>query len=95
MDLYYRLFQHLHEGILITDKFSNIIYCNKSYLNFIGQELDQIVGKPIYNVRPGAKLPKVIETGKPIFGLLRKEGSQEYFVNIYPCLLYTSPSPRD
>lgn len=84
MDLYYRLFQHLHEGILITDKFSNIIYCNKSYLNFIGQELDQIVGKPIYNVRPGAKLPKVIETGKPIFGLLRKEGSQEYFVNIYP-----------
>ncbi len=84
MDLYHKLFQYLHEGILITDKFSNIVYCNDSYLNFIDKKFDEVDRKPIYEFRPGARLPQVIETGKPVFGLLRKEGSQEYFVNIYP-----------
>lgn len=78
------IFGELKEGILICDKDSKISYCNKSYLNFIGKSMDEVRGKYLRDIRPGAQQPEVIRNGKPVFGALRKEEGEEYFVNMYP-----------
>ena len=80
------LFGELKEGILICDKDSKISYCNESYLNFIGKTMEEIRGKYLKEVRPGAKQPEVIKSRKPVFGALRKEEGEEYFANMYPMI---------
>ncbi|UHR02514.1 sigma 54-interacting transcriptional regulator [Peptoniphilus sp. GNH] len=81
---YKGLFESMKEGVLICDQDSNIIYCNKAYLNFINKNFEEIKGKKITEIRKGARQPGVIESGKALVGLVRKEEEEEYFVNIYP-----------
>jgi len=77
----------LSEGVLITDKDSNVIYVNDAYTKITGVEYNNIVGKPLLSVRKGAQLPIVLKTGKEILRAFRKEGDIEYFVNMYPIIL--------
>lgn len=78
------ILESLKEGVLILGEKSEILYFNRAYGEFINEELKNIKGRVIKDVRPGAKAPDVIKNGIPIEGGLRKEKGEEYFVNIYP-----------
>lgn len=78
------IFNNLNEGILIGDIHARIIYFNKAYSNFIGKKLDEVRGDLITDIRPGAKLPQVLKTGKAADYIIRKEWEEEYFCSIYP-----------
>ena len=46
------------------------------------------MGRPLREVRPGARLPEVLTTGKPILHAPRTEKNDDiYFVNMYPVFL--------
>lgn len=81
-------FNAMHEGILFIDEDCRIIFGNTAYLNFLNRESAgsqlAIVGKKLTDIRPGAQLPEVIRTGKPILHAQRRETSEIYFVNMYP-----------
>lgn len=81
------LFQSMREGILIIDAQTKILFANRSYLEFLGNTEAEILGRPLREIRPGARLPEVLSTGSPILHAPRAEKNDDvYFVNMYPIL---------
>ena len=79
----------MREGINIIDAEGRIIFGNKAYLDFLSKEtgigIGSIEGQSLRDLRPGARLPEVLATGKPILHAPRMEKQDEiYFVNMYP-----------
>lgn len=81
-------FDAMNEGITIIDTEGRIVFGNRAYLEFLRKELGQdpgtIEGKLLRALRPGARLPEVLEAGKPILHITRQEIQDFYFVNLYP-----------
>ena len=81
------VFQAMREGILLIDRSERIVFANQAYLNFLGKTAQEIQGRLLREVRPGARLPQVVSTGRPILHAPRQEERDEvYFVNMYPVL---------
>lgn len=81
------VFQSMREGILIIDAQTKILFANRSYLEFLDKTEAEIIDRPLREVRPGARLPNVLVTGKPILHAPRMEqDSDVYFVNMYPII---------
>lgn len=78
------IFGALQQGVLICDRNAKIVYFNEAYGDFIGQILEEVQGKPIIDYRKNALVPQVLHTQTPMEGVIRREGNQEYFANIYP-----------
>ena len=78
------IFQSMQQGILICSSQSRILYFNDAYGEYIGHTLQEVKGKKITKFRKYAMVPEVIASGKPVEGMIRREGSQEYFCSVYP-----------
>ena len=80
--------QSMREGVLMIDAEARIVFVNQSYLDFVKKTADEIMGRPLREVRPGARLPEVLVTGQPILHAPRMEENDDiYFVNMYPVFL--------
>ena len=81
-------FDAMREGITIIDTEGRLVFCNQAYLEFLrkesGEPLESVEGKYLRDLRPGARLPDVLEAGKPILHITRQEIKDFYFVNHYP-----------
>lgn len=84
------IFESIEQGILLCDRNGRIVYFNNAYGRFIGKELASVKGTPIRNLRPHCRVPDVLHSALPLEGILRKEGTQEYYVNIYPLIEHGS-----
>ena len=86
------IFNSMHEGINIIDTDEVIVFANTAYRNFVAAEngIDpgKIEGCRLRDLRPGARLPSVLNSGEPILQQERKEGDTSYFVNMYPIREY-------
>lgn len=72
------------EGILIVDKEEKITFINDAYAEFIEHTLEEVKGKTLKEIRPGAMLPEVMKSGKMQEQMHRVENGKEYFANMYP-----------
>jgi transcriptional regulator with PAS, ATPase and Fis domain len=52
-------------GYIVIDKEMRVTHVNQTYLDILGKGLEEAIGKPIREVSPYSKLPRVIETGLP------------------------------
>ena len=81
-------FDAMREGITIIDTEGRLVFCNRAYLEFLrkelGEPLESVEGKFLRSLRPGARLPEVLEKGEPILHITRQEIKDFYFVNLYP-----------
>ena len=80
------IFHTLREGVLLIDTEAKIVFGNQRYLDFLHTTEEEIIGRPLKEIRPGARLPTVLKTGQPILHAPRQETENEdiYFVNMYP-----------
>ena len=79
------IFQSMQEGITVIDRLACVVFANQAYLDFLGMSWEDIRGRPLREIRPGARLPEVLTTGRPILHAPRMEKQDEiYFVNMYP-----------
>ena len=82
------VFDAMSEGITIIDTDGIIVFGNRAYRNFLNKEaggdIGPIEGYRLRDLRPGARLPDVLEKGKPILHQTRQEIQDFYFVNMYP-----------
>lgn len=78
------IIEAVHDGILVIDKDGIVQLVNEEYTNITGVDKEQIIGKPLTDVRPGAQLPTVVRTGRPQEGVFRKEKGLEYVVDMAP-----------
>ncbi len=72
------------EGILIVDEEVKIVFFNDAYAEFVEHKLDDVKGRPLIEIRPGAMLPGVMKTGKMREQVHRVENGKEYFASMYP-----------
>lgn len=79
-------FEYLYDGILVVDENSVVQYINRSYTRITGISEESIVGRPLKEVRPGARLVDVVNSGEPIVGALRREKGVDYTVNMSPII---------
>ena len=81
-------FNAMREGITIIDTDGVIVFGNTAYREFLNKEaggdIGPIEGYRLRDLRPGARLPDVLEKGEPILHLTRQEVKDFYFVNLYP-----------
>ncbi|KON82870.1 Fis family transcriptional regulator [Rossellomorea marisflavi] len=76
----------IHDGILVIDRSGTVQLINEEYTQITGVKRDQIIGKPLLQVRPSAKLPQVLKDGRAREGVFRKEKSMEYVVDMAPII---------
>ena len=81
-------FDAMREGVTVINTRGEIVFANQAYQEFlrkeVGQDLGPIEGRKLRDLRPGARLPDVLEAGKPILHITRQEIKDFYFVNLYP-----------
>lgn len=81
-------FDAMREGITIIDTEGCIVFGNRAYRDFLNKEaggdIGEIEGYRLRDLRPGARLPDVLEAGAPILHITRQEIQDFYFVNLYP-----------
>jgi sigma-54 dependent transcriptional regulator, acetoin dehydrogenase operon transcriptional activator AcoR len=82
----FSILNSVNNGILIVDDALIVRYINPEYTSITGVTSDQIVGRVLREVRPGAMLPDVVRTGRPISGLIRREKDIEYVVDLAPII---------
>lgn len=56
----------IHDGIVVTDETSRIVYANPAYTRILGVPLEKIVGQKVSDIEPTASLLTVLGTGIPI-----------------------------
>lgn len=77
----------VYDGVLIINKDAIVQYINPAYTRITGVKYDSIVGEPLRKIRPGARLPDVLNSGEKILRALRMEDGIEYMVNMSPISL--------
>lgn len=77
----------IYDGLLIADNNSIVRYINPEYTRITGVKYEDIVGRYLTDIRPGAILPKIIKAGLPMDGVYRREGEVEYVVDMAPIIL--------
>lgn len=77
----------IYDGVLIADENSIVRYINPEYTRITGVKSEEIVGRLVSDIRPGAVLPTVIKSGKPLEGIYRRTGDIEYVVDMAPIFL--------
>lgn len=76
----------LTDGIIITDEQCIVYYINPAYTMFSGLYLNDMAGKHLADVRPGAVLPKVLKTLQPISNIPRRVGNVESYCDFLPLI---------
>ncbi len=77
----------IYDGILVADASAVVRYVNPEYTRITGVNHEEIVGRPLAEVRPGAILPEVIRSGVPRAGVFRRVGAIEYVVDMAPIII--------
>ncbi|WP_432404404.1 sigma-54 interaction domain-containing protein [Wukongibacter sp. M2B1] len=80
------IFDSLYDGVLIADKNCIVRYINPSYTRITKVKAEDIIGKHLLEIRPGARLPSVIRKGKKLLRVPRKVEDIEYIVNMAPII---------
>lgn len=77
----------IYDGILVADASAVVRYVNPEYTRITGVNHEEIIGRPLEEVRPGAILPEVIRSGVPRAGVFRRVGAIEYVVDMAPIII--------
>lgn len=74
----------MNDGILVIDADGIVRLINDEYTKITGVKKEEIIGKPLHEVRQGAISPIVLHDKKSRSGIYRKVGRQEYVVDMAP-----------
>jgi len=78
------IIEAINDGILVIDTDGIVRLINQEYTNITGVTKDMILNMPLISIRHGALLPSTLEDGRPREGIYRKEGKNEYIVDMAP-----------
>lgn len=84
---YIQVLNSINNGILVIDDQLIVRYVNSEYTRITSVKEEEILGRHLIKVRPGAMLPQVLTTGKPLVGQYRREGEVEYVVDMAPIIV--------
>ena len=86
-----RLIEAIPDAIVIADTDGVVQYVNAGYLRLAGLKREDIIGKDLAEMRPGAILPHAIRSGEAKLAVYRRVGDTEYITDVSPIV----PSPLE
>ncbi|GFP76372.1 sigma-54 interaction domain-containing protein [Clostridium fungisolvens] len=57
---------HIHDGVVLVDKHSKIIYLNKAYSEILNIDKEKVLNKYVSEIEPGAAILSTLREGTPI-----------------------------
>ncbi len=88
-DEVYKLIVEQLDGAVITDKDGRYVYVTKSWEEYFGIRLEEVIGKYVRDVVPTTKIHEALETKRPIIGypiLLKARENHQSFCNYIPII---------
>jgi PAS domain S-box-containing protein len=79
-----RLIEAIPDAIVIADTDGVVQYVNAGYLRLAGLKREDIIGKDLAEMRPGAILPHAIRSGEAKLAVYRRVGDTEYITDVSP-----------
>ncbi|MCL2335797.1 MAG: sigma 54-interacting transcriptional regulator, partial [Firmicutes bacterium] len=82
----YNILDSIHDGVLVVDAHSIILYANPSYTRNLGVPVKKVLGKKLAEIEPESLVLQVLETGRPIVDQRQRIYSlaKEIVANITP-----------
>jgi transcriptional regulator with PAS, ATPase and Fis domain len=74
----------MSDGVFIADLNYKVLYINTAYGKFANLKREEIIGKNIYDVRPGGFLPKLYVSKQPIYNVPRRVDNTESYCDYLP-----------
>jgi PAS domain S-box-containing protein len=78
------LIEAIPDAIVIADTDGFVRYVNAGYLRLAGLKREEVIGKDLSEVRPGAILPQAIRSGEAKLAVYRRVGDTEYITDVSP-----------
>lgn len=81
-----RILDSIHEGVVVIDRDTRIVYANPAYTRILKIRVDRIIGKRMADIEPEAKINRVVVDGVPVTEeeVLIKTLKKTVAVNIEP-----------
>ncbi|WP_082153691.1 sigma 54-interacting transcriptional regulator [Bacillus sp. LL01] len=67
--IYKTVLDHMHEGVILIDTSTRVVYVNESYYQILGIRNKKIIGKYLDEIQPGTNVSKVTRSGKPLINV--------------------------
>ncbi len=67
--IYKTVLDHMHEGVILIDTSTKVVYVNDSYYQILGIKNKSIIGEFLDDIQPGTNVSKVIKNGKPLINV--------------------------
>ena len=74
----------MSDGVFIADLNFKVLYINTAYGKFASLARSEIIGRNIYDVRPGGFLPEIYRTRQPIYNVPRRVDDAESYCDYIP-----------
>lgn len=68
---HFDLFESMSEGVVLSDLNYKVVFVNEAYCRYARLKRQEIIGRNIYDIRPGSYLTEIYRTKKPIHNVLR------------------------
>ncbi|WP_394139992.1 sigma-54 interaction domain-containing protein [Cytobacillus oceanisediminis] len=86
-DWFKSIMDAVNDGVLIIDANGKICFVNDEYIKITGVVREEVLGKYLADVRPGAVSHKLLEKPERLSGVYRKVGDREYLADLAPIYL--------
>ena len=100
-DVLRAIISHMSDGVIYLDSQHVIQLCNPAAETIRQVNAERIVGHSIFDIHPRRAHPQIsellanLQSGTLPISHRLVQAQGRCFENVYSCLLYTSPSPRD
>lgn len=84
LEMYQLVFDHIYNGVVVTDPDGYIMYFNRPYGQFIGVDPEAQIGKHVTEVIENTRMHIVAKTGQPEINAAQKIKGQEMVVQRIP-----------
>ena len=82
-----KIFESLNDGVLLLDQNGFVRYINKSFERIAHAEKQVLIGRPLLETRPGARLFEVVKEKKALLGQKRIFKNIQYITDMYPIMV--------
>lgn len=84
---HFDLFESMSEGVVLSDLSYKVVFVNEAYCRYAKLKRAEIVGRNIYDIRPGSYLTEIYRTKKPIHNVLRGFNNIESYCDYIPIIV--------
>jgi Transcriptional regulator containing PAS, AAA-type ATPase, and DNA-binding domains len=86
-EAFLNILELMSDGVFIANLDYELLFVNNAYCEFTNFERGYLLGKNIYDIRPGGFLPEIFKNRRPIYSVPRRVGNAESYCDYLPLIV--------